>query len=523
MLKELASQIKDLFGKKTIADAKALMPSPESANALGAVWAGQADDNHITLAAQSLNSEILKNVGVEAADINKFIRLRNAAGIKPGNVPKNTATWSKGRKKSPDEDDAVKAAYESIITPEFDNAVYEGRIIVPANIVEKLDASSPVEDWIDDFVNSTNPKFDGKSKKERINMALGAYYAAQKGESFDPLTIDEKDVTFSDDQIAKLKEQYSGLATMDPKRLPAVHALLDALSPAALKQISQADIKFISPLAKNAMTRGTPSVKKESVDNLDEMSWIHGSHAEHLIAKHSHGLDIADPHHKRAIEGRIAKHLGKKRVLIQSNKAIAHEGEVFADDVLAALVEAAGKHDFIQQELADKDVNVKRVQKHPTQDHHQIVVDKDDMNTATATVRRHGLDKEYHVIGEDTIVENHAENDLYTFSTSPMYDRSKSNQPDLIHAKAHKGKLASLNIPHPHAKDGEYGDAVVVSVTHKPTGATTHHAVYQSGYASTSHKPLMSIRSYGKPQAKSSEHAEALAAHLGKKLTPSWK
>lgn len=45
---------------------------------------------------------------------------------------------------------------------------------------EKLTADDSVEDWISDFVASDNPKFDGKSKKDRIRMALGAYYAAKK-------------------------------------------------------------------------------------------------------------------------------------------------------------------------------------------------------------------------------------------------------------------------------------------------------------------------------------------------------
>lgn len=45
---------------------------------------------------------------------------------------------------------------------------------------EVLTASTPVETWIADFVDSKNPKFDGKSKEERRKMAIGAYYAAQK-------------------------------------------------------------------------------------------------------------------------------------------------------------------------------------------------------------------------------------------------------------------------------------------------------------------------------------------------------
>lgn len=45
---------------------------------------------------------------------------------------------------------------------------------------EVLTASTPVETWIKDFIESDNPKFDGKSKEERRKMAIGAYYGAQK-------------------------------------------------------------------------------------------------------------------------------------------------------------------------------------------------------------------------------------------------------------------------------------------------------------------------------------------------------
>ena len=47
---------------------------------------------------------------------------------------------------------------------------------------EKLSADDDAGVWISDFVKSTDPRFEGKSKKERIKMALGAYYAAQNEE-----------------------------------------------------------------------------------------------------------------------------------------------------------------------------------------------------------------------------------------------------------------------------------------------------------------------------------------------------
>jgi hypothetical protein len=50
-------------------------------------------------------------------------------------------------------------------------------------IEEKLTAADPASEWIKDFVASDNPKFEGKSKKERIQMALGAYYAAKRAKN----------------------------------------------------------------------------------------------------------------------------------------------------------------------------------------------------------------------------------------------------------------------------------------------------------------------------------------------------
>lgn len=46
------------------------------------------------------------------------------------------------------------------------------------DLTEVLSKSAPIEDWIHDFVHSDNPKFDGKTEKERRDMAIAAYYAA---------------------------------------------------------------------------------------------------------------------------------------------------------------------------------------------------------------------------------------------------------------------------------------------------------------------------------------------------------
>lgn len=49
-------------------------------------------------------------------------------------------------------------------------------------INEVLSKDASASDWIHDFVHSENPKFEGKSKAKRKEMALAAYYAKQRGE-----------------------------------------------------------------------------------------------------------------------------------------------------------------------------------------------------------------------------------------------------------------------------------------------------------------------------------------------------
>jgi hypothetical protein len=47
-------------------------------------------------------------------------------------------------------------------------------------INEVISKDSEAGEWISDFVHSTDPKFDGKSKEKRKEMALAAYYAKQR-------------------------------------------------------------------------------------------------------------------------------------------------------------------------------------------------------------------------------------------------------------------------------------------------------------------------------------------------------
>ena len=75
---------------------------------------------------------------------------------------------------------------------------------------EVMSKDAKAGDWIHDFVHSSNPKFDGKSKKERINMALGAYYDTHKKK--DGVSEEVKEIEERNKQNAMMRK------TMDASR-----------------------------------------------------------------------------------------------------------------------------------------------------------------------------------------------------------------------------------------------------------------------------------------------------------------
>ena len=65
--------------------------------------------------------------------------------------------------------------------------VKEENMTIDEQINEVLSKDATAGDWIHDFVHSDNPKFDGKSKEKRKQMALAAYYAKQQNEEVEPI------------------------------------------------------------------------------------------------------------------------------------------------------------------------------------------------------------------------------------------------------------------------------------------------------------------------------------------------
>lgn len=85
------------------------------------------------------------------------------------------------------EDDSTKRVQEDMKTTYKDmitaySAIRVESLQLEDEINEVLSKDAAAGDWISDFVHSDNPKFAGKSKEKRKQMALAAYYAKQKNE-----------------------------------------------------------------------------------------------------------------------------------------------------------------------------------------------------------------------------------------------------------------------------------------------------------------------------------------------------
>jgi hypothetical protein len=75
-----------------------------------------------------------------------------------------------------------------------------------AELQEVLGKDDPAGKWISDFVHSDNPKFAGKSKEKRKQMALAAYYAKQRNEEVEE--IDELSKSTLGSYIKKSAMEY---------------------------------------------------------------------------------------------------------------------------------------------------------------------------------------------------------------------------------------------------------------------------------------------------------------------------
>lgn len=76
----------------------------------------------------------------------------------------------------------MKKTYKDFVEQHTAELTEEQKNEIVAELIEALNGDLSAGEFIKDFVHSKNPKFEGKSKDKRKQMALAAFYAKQRNE-----------------------------------------------------------------------------------------------------------------------------------------------------------------------------------------------------------------------------------------------------------------------------------------------------------------------------------------------------
>jgi hypothetical protein len=187
----------------------------------------------------------------------------------------------------------MKKTYKDFVEQHTAELTEEQKNEIVVELQEVLSKDASAGDWISDFVHSENPKFAGKSKEKRKQMALAAYYA-QRNEEVEQ--IDELKLHFAADDANNTINAKKMVAHLKKRGISASHQ-----SGSAHRAVVNVDTKNSSDKAyiKNKVKDRYDVDVREEVD-IDEASYINGvkqdpeskvwkltsmSHAE-AIAKH---------------------------------------------------------------------------------------------------------------------------------------------------------------------------------------------------------------------------------------------
>jgi len=150
---------------------------------------------------------------------------------------------------------------------------------------EALKKSQPAGEWIKDFVHSKDPKFAGKSKKKRMQMALGAYYAKQRNEEVE---IDEatKSATYNALMADPMKNRLERLKQKERSMAPGISA--------ERKNIAIEKDKIQKQLAKKQRNEEVEEIEEREKSQAELIQkWAHHANKAHL-AKTSAMIAKAD-------------------------------------------------------------------------------------------------------------------------------------------------------------------------------------------------------------------------------------
>jgi hypothetical protein len=136
---------------------------------------------------------------------------------------------------------------------------------------EKLKASDPAGTYIHDFVHSDNPKFAGKSKAKRIQMALAASYAAKGKSRNEDVELDEETKTMSRAAKGVMKYGKDGMQALskagkEGKNLDMVRSKYNKYD----ESVDEGMMDAVKTMAKKATKALTGGSDEDQLKNLQK-------------------------------------------------------------------------------------------------------------------------------------------------------------------------------------------------------------------------------------------------------------
>lgn len=162
----------------------------------------------------------------------------------------------------------MKKTFNSFVEQHTPELTEEQMNELIAELQEVLSKDAKAGEWISDFVKSDNPKFQGKSKEKRKQMALAAYYAAQRNEEVEQ--IDELQAStlksYADKRMDNVKSRYADLTAKQRAGQPISNKEMGDYNNATRKDLNNIN-KARDKAAHKLMV---PSMAREQVEQLEE-------------------------------------------------------------------------------------------------------------------------------------------------------------------------------------------------------------------------------------------------------------
>ena len=212
-------------------------------------------------------------------------------------------------------------------------------------VKEHLDAKAGAGAWINDFISSTNPRFNNKSKEERRKMAIGAYMAAKAKGIKEEVELEEGyDKTSPHHKAAKQAAQgFDGKATYHPNghaevRMRAMVHGHSTVNPQGTTLMSGEDLAKRAAKEHGGKAEGNIVHFKEEVE-LEEGTFKY--HMDKAVSAHMKGDSKKALYHldnaKTARYAMPTKNYAKNKDLLNKYKEMSEEVQIdeLSTDLLA--------------------------------------------------------------------------------------------------------------------------------------------------------------------------------------------